>query len=362
MIVRASRELGVSTPPAQRGDPDVAYGASATEAVFVGVAVRIVALIELVSRRVAAASGGASRATGYRLWRRYQEGGWAGLRDRPSMPSASRGGLSAEAERRSWRRAAAGRTGPVMAGAADLGRPPSTVGKVLRRAGCSRLPRPRRGSLRAPLRARAAGRAAACRHQEAGPLLGARQTHPRRGGVRTQPPRRLAAPARRDRRPHPPRLRRAAQRRARARLRRFSERAVAWYAEHGITSSACSPTTPRPTTPALATSVRRARHPAPLHPALPPLDERQSRSADQNDAARMGLPPHLPDQQPPSPRPRRLPPLVQPTTTPRLARSPATDQPRLTRVWSLQLAGEKRAQPLRIPHGVAHREAPPSRC
>jgi transposase InsO family protein len=34
----------------------------------------------------AAAACGASRATGYRLWRRYQEGGWAALADRPPVP------------------------------------------------------------------------------------------------------------------------------------------------------------------------------------------------------------------------------------------------------------------------------------
>jgi len=37
-------------------------------------------------------------------------------------------------------------------------------------------------------------------------------------------------------------------------------------------------------------------------------------------------------------RPQRLPPLVQPQTTTRLARRPPADQPRLTPVWSLHLA------------------------
>ena len=40
----------------------------------------------------AAACGGASRATGYRLWRRFREGGWAALRDRARCRGASRGG------------------------------------------------------------------------------------------------------------------------------------------------------------------------------------------------------------------------------------------------------------------------------
>jgi transposase len=51
-----------------------------------------------MSPRLAAASGGASRATGYRLWRRYQLGGWAALRDRPSTPRRQPRRLSAEAE------------------------------------------------------------------------------------------------------------------------------------------------------------------------------------------------------------------------------------------------------------------------
>ncbi len=58
----------------------------------------------------AAAACGASRATGYRLWRRYQEGGWVGLADRPPVPRRQprrlpRGSSSASSRRvRSRRR------------------------------------------------------------------------------------------------------------------------------------------------------------------------------------------------------------------------------------------------------------------
>jgi transposase InsO family protein len=101
----------------------------------------IVALIEAgVSPPLAAASGGASRASGYRLWRRYCEGGWAGLRDRPSTPIRQPRRLGSEAEQLIV--AARRRTayGPVrLAGLVPY--PPSTIGKVLRRHGCSRLPR-----------------------------------------------------------------------------------------------------------------------------------------------------------------------------------------------------------------------------
>ena len=51
----------------------------------------------------------------------------------------------------------------------------------------------------------------------------------------------------------------------------------------------------------------------------------------------MGLPLRLPDQRTPRPRTRRLRQLVQPTPTPRLARRPTPDQPRLTPLWSVHL-------------------------
>jgi transposase InsO family protein len=102
----------------------------------------IVARIEAgMSPPLAAASGGASRATGYRLWRRYEEGGWGALRDRPSVPRRQPRRLCAEAEQlilAARRRCA---YGPVRLSGL-LPHPPSTIGKVLRRHGCSRLPRP----------------------------------------------------------------------------------------------------------------------------------------------------------------------------------------------------------------------------
>ena len=102
----------------------------------------IVARIEAgMSPPLAAASGGASRATGYRLWRRYQEGGWAGLRDRPSTPRRQPRRLCVEAEQRILAARRRSAYGPVrLAGLVPY--PPSTIGKVLRRHGCSRLPRP----------------------------------------------------------------------------------------------------------------------------------------------------------------------------------------------------------------------------
>ncbi len=105
---------------------------------------RIVGLIlEGMSPPQAASVCGASRATGYRLWVRYREGGWAALVDRPCTPHRQPRRLSAAAEQEilRWRDHLA--AGPLVIAAA-VDRPPSTVGKVLRRAGCSRLPRPTR--------------------------------------------------------------------------------------------------------------------------------------------------------------------------------------------------------------------------
>ncbi len=105
---------------------------------------RIVQLIVAgESPQAAAAACGASRATGYRLWARFQAGGWEALRDRPSTPKRQPRRLAAEVEQEilAWREHL--RAGPAVI-AAILERPVSTVGKVLRRAGRSRLPRPQR--------------------------------------------------------------------------------------------------------------------------------------------------------------------------------------------------------------------------
>jgi len=105
---------------------------------------RIVQLVlEGASPQAAADACGASRATGYRLWRRYQQGGWAALADRPPVPIRQPRRLSAQAEREILEARDYAKAGPVIV-AGLLGRPASTVWKVLRRYGVSRLPRPAR--------------------------------------------------------------------------------------------------------------------------------------------------------------------------------------------------------------------------
>jgi transposase InsO family protein len=101
----------------------------------------VAAIDEGVSPPLAAAGGGCSRATAYRLWRRYRAGGWAALQDRPSTPRRQPRRLSAEAEERIVRARRHTAYGPVRL-AGLVPHPPSTIGKVLRRHGCSRLPRP----------------------------------------------------------------------------------------------------------------------------------------------------------------------------------------------------------------------------
>ena len=95
------------------------------------------------SPQAAAAACGASRATGHRLWRRYREGGWEALRDRPSTPKRQPRRLAPECEAEIAAARARTQAGPLVL-AAILERPASTIGKVLRRLGLSRLPKPER--------------------------------------------------------------------------------------------------------------------------------------------------------------------------------------------------------------------------
>jgi transposase InsO family protein len=97
-------------------------------------------IVEGMSPQAAAAACGASRATGYRLWRRYRAGGWEALADRPSTPWRQPRRLAPAAEQEILRWRAELGAGPAVI-ATIVERPASTVGKVLRRAGCSRLPR-----------------------------------------------------------------------------------------------------------------------------------------------------------------------------------------------------------------------------
>jgi transposase InsO family protein len=91
----------------------------------------------------AAACSGVHRSTVYRLLARFRVGGWQALRELRSTPKRQPRRLPAAAEAEILAVRARVQAGPVVIGAI-VGRAASTVGKVLRRAGCSRLPRPER--------------------------------------------------------------------------------------------------------------------------------------------------------------------------------------------------------------------------
>ena len=207
---------------------------------------RLVSMIVAgTSPQAAAAACGASRATGYRLWSRYRHGGWAALRDRPSTPIRQPRRLAVEAEREILAARAELGAGPAVI-AHVLERPASTVGKVLRRAGCSRLPRPTRD------------RRVRYERERPGELL----------HLDTKKLGRFWEVGKRIRRDGVNRSRRAGwqylhiciddhTRLAYCEVLRserkgdcaaFLERAVRWYAEQGSRPSACSQTRPRPTT------------------------------------------------------------------------------------------------------------------
>ncbi len=250
---------------------------------------RIVQLIaQGASPQAASAACGASRATGYRLWRRYREGGFRALADRPSTPRRQPRRLPSEAEREilHWRCELG--AGPAVI-ASIVERPSSTVHKVLRRAGCSRLPRARRD--------------------------------PRVRYERERPGELLHVDTKK--------------------LARFFEiLCLVPRAGHRRRARALRQRQGLPLAP-LARHLRRARDRAPLHAALLALDERQGRGVDQDPPARVGVSLRLPDEHAPRPSSRRLPQVVQPTATARLARSPTPDQPCLTRLWSVHLEGRK---------------------
>lgn len=103
--------------------------------------------VERMTPEDAAAACGAHRSTGYRWLARYEAGGWGALRDQPSTPKTQPRRLSSEVEAQIVAVRQATQAGPVVI-SAITGRPASTVGKVLRRWGCSRLPRVERDPVR----------------------------------------------------------------------------------------------------------------------------------------------------------------------------------------------------------------------
>jgi transposase len=82
-----------------------------------------------LSPQAASRACGMSRATAYRLRRRFEEGGWDALRDRPSTPRRQPRRLSGAAEAEIVAVRQATQAGPVVIGVITR-RPPSTIGKT----------------------------------------------------------------------------------------------------------------------------------------------------------------------------------------------------------------------------------------
>jgi transposase InsO family protein len=91
----------------------------------------------------AAASSGVHRSPVYRLLARFAAGGWEALRERSSTPKRQPRRLAPEIEEEIVAVRRRSSAGPQVIGAI-VGRAASTVGKVLRRRGESRLPKPER--------------------------------------------------------------------------------------------------------------------------------------------------------------------------------------------------------------------------
>ena len=113
----------------------------------------------------------------------------------------------------------------------------------------------------------------------------------------------------------------------------FLERALAFFAEHGIhakrvmTDNAFAYVNSR----SLRELLSRQPDPAPHHRALPATHQRQGRTLPPNDGPRMGLRTQLPHTPPPRPSAATLARALQHQPTPQLTRRPATHQPRSQR-------------------------------
>ena len=93
-----------------------------------------------LSPQAASMACGMSRSTAYRLLGRYREGGWEALRDRPPIAKHCPHRLSPEVEAQIVALRRQTGWGPRSLSAA-LGRPASTIYRVLKRHGCSRAQR-----------------------------------------------------------------------------------------------------------------------------------------------------------------------------------------------------------------------------
>ncbi len=293
----------------------------------------------------AARACGAHRATGYRWLARFEAGGWAALRDQPSTPRMQPRRLSAEVESQIVAVRQATQAGPVVI-AAITGRPASTVGKVLRRWGCSRLPRAERD----PVRRYERERPGELLHVDTKQL----------GRFHVVGKRILKDGVHRNRRAGWQHLHVAIDDHSRLAYTEvlagqdrtacaaFLRRAVAWYAATASRSSGCSPTTPRRitrttgATPA-ASSASSAATRGPTRHAPTARPKPSSRPCSEN--GRTATPTH------PHTTALALSPVTAGITDEdhTAPRRQATDQPRRTPPWSVHLARQLRRRHPHLP-------------
>ena len=256
----------------------------------------------------AAQTVGASRASGYRWWARFKAEGWAGLRERRSTPLRQPRRLSAAAEAEILAARRRSGAGPVTLGAL-LGRPASTVGKVLRRLGCSRRPR----APRPPVLRYERARPGDLLHLDTKKLgrfwhVGKRilndgVQHSRHAGwqhvhVAVDDHSRLAYAEVR-----------ASDRQGDALA--FLERALAWFRAQGLPGARGDDGQRlRLSVARVAAAVHRARATALAHAPLHAPHERQGRALHPDAAAELGLRPGLPIERPPHAGAGRLAPVV----------------------------------------------------
>ena len=136
----------------------------------------------------------------------------------------------------------------------------------------------------------------------------------------------------------------------------FTQRALAWYARHGITPKRVMTDNAWNYThsPRLKELLAANGITAPHDHAAQTTDERQDRALPSDHGPRMGLRPHLPLKHPPRPRPATLARPLQRAPPPQRHRQPATHQPRTERLEAGQLgeggSGLRRARgPGRLP-------------
>src|SRR5262249_17098280 len=198
---------------------------------------------------------------------------------------------------------------------------------------------PRRASDLPSLRVVAARRPSSYGREAPGALRRARPRGHRRQ-ARSQPRRRLGVPARRDRRPLPPRLPRPSSPGGGRSQRRHPGTGPGLVRRDGPGTAGGGDDRQRDGLPQLP-SLRRGPDgpwgPPHPHPALHTTLEWEGGGVHPDPAARVGLRPPVAELDRASPLAAILPALLQPAQTPQLTRGPAADWSRSQAPWAGQL-------------------------